>query len=127
MPLYTIWLHPDKGYIAFAVIHCLAGDILVSGSVYIAASFAMRDSSWIVTQPWRGAAVAVPLGVLTTALSEWHNVYRARSWQYMPAMPLVFGIGLSPLLQWLLVPIATLFVVRWKLLRRLRCRTPRLE
>jgi hypothetical protein len=30
----------------------------------------------------------------------------------MPAMPLLFGIGLSPLLQWLCVPAATLLLVR---------------
>jgi hypothetical protein len=27
-------------------------------------------------------------------------------------MPLVFGIGLAPLLQWLVVPVATLLIVR---------------
>ena len=39
-----------------------------------------------------------------TAWSEWYNVYRAGSWGYTASMPLIFGIGLSPLLQWLILP-----------------------
>jgi len=36
--------------------------------------------------------------------SEWHNVYRAGNWGNAASMPTVFGIGLSPLLQWLILP-----------------------
>ncbi len=32
------------------------------------------------------------------------NVYRAGSWGYTASMPMIFGIGLSPLLQWLILP-----------------------
>ena len=39
-----------------------------------------------------------------TARSEWYNVYRAGSWGYTTSMPMIFGIGLSPLLQWLVLP-----------------------
>ena len=39
-----------------------------------------------------------------TAWSEWYNVYRAGSWGYTASMPTIFGIGLSPLLQWLILP-----------------------
>ena len=39
-----------------------------------------------------------------TAWSEWYNVYRAGNWGYTASMPMIFGIGLSPLLQWLILP-----------------------
>jgi len=41
-----------------------------------------------------------------------YNVYEANAWAYSARMPLVFGIGLAPLLQWLVVPVATLLIVR---------------
>ena len=43
---------------------------------------------------------------------EWRNVYELSAWSYARAMPLVSGIGLSPLLQWFIVPIAVLFAYR---------------
>ena len=36
--------------------------------------------------------------------SEWYNVYRTGAWGYAPAMPTIYGIGLSPILQWLFIP-----------------------
>jgi hypothetical protein len=32
------------------------------------------------------------------------NVYRVGSWGYTASMPMIFGIGLAPLLQWLILP-----------------------
>jgi hypothetical protein len=37
-------------------------------------------------------------GFAFTVWSEWYNVYVLRSWAYAPAMPLVAGLGLAPLL-----------------------------
>lgn len=45
-------------------------------------------------------------GVAYTAFSEWLNVYRLGSWAYTQAMPLLGGIGITPLLQWVIVPVA---------------------
>ncbi len=39
-----------------------------------------------------------------TAWSEWYNVYQIGSWGYTASMPMIFGIGLTPLLQWLILP-----------------------
>ena len=49
-----------------------------------------------------------------TAWSEWYNVYRAGNWGYTASMPMIFGIGLSPLLQWLIIP--PVIVVAYKVL-----------
>jgi len=46
----------------------------------------------------------IVMGLGYTVFSEWYNVYRIGSWAYSDAMPLIFGIGLTPLLQWLVVP-----------------------
>ena len=112
LPLYTIWRDAEKGFIAFAVFHCLIGDVLISAGTYFSAAGLLRDIRWPISRPWSGALVSTPLGVLYTGWSEWYNVYRAGNWQYDDAMPLLFGIGLAPLLQWICVPYVTLFLVR---------------
>ena len=46
--------------------------------------------------------------------SEWLNLVIRKSWQYselMPVVPIV-DVGLSPLLQWVLLPPASLWVAR---------------
>ena len=43
-------------------------------------------------------------GLGFTIFSEWYNVYVVGAWAYQPTMPLVAGIGLTPLLQWVVVP-----------------------
>ena len=64
---------------------------------------------------------AIVLGIAYTNLSEWLNVQILRRWSYtaaMPVLPLV-GTGLTPLLQWLIVPgIAFAIIARQD--RRLR-------
>ena len=51
-------------------------------------------------------------GLGFTVFSEWYNVYILGAWAYQPAMPLVAGIGLTPLLQWVVVPTLMLFIAR---------------
>lgn len=111
LPLYGIWFEATVYEIAYAVLHCTAGDVLI-GLV----SFAL--AAWLVTLVHRkrqtdvvlfGAAII--FGVTYTVFSEWLNVYVRQSWSYSELMPLldlrVVSIGLSPILQWMILP--TLF------------------
>jgi hypothetical protein len=52
------------------------------------------------------AASAIALGVGFTAFSEWWHVEVKQSWAYTEAMATIgpTGIGLSPILQWVVVP-----------------------
>jgi hypothetical protein len=62
----------------------------------------------------RIGAMTIALGLVFTAYSEWVNVYVRGSWAYSPAMPIVpgLGVGLSPLLQWCVVPALALWRLR---------------
>jgi hypothetical protein len=55
-------------------------------------------------------------GLGYTVVSEWLNIVVRRSWAYSSLMPVVslfgFGIGLSPLLQWIVVPTLALYAAR---------------
>jgi hypothetical protein len=121
LPLYTIWSEPFRDQ-AFAVIHCTAGDLLIALCTLAAASFAAANPAWPQGRFWRVAAVTIVLGVAYAIFSEWLNVTIRASWAYSEWMPLVsaFGLqfGLSPLLQWVVIPAAAFAITR-----RLEART----
>ncbi len=107
MPLYTIWNEGSAAQIAFAVAHCTGGDLLIASATLLAALL-------VFGRGWPGDAAAarkvtiaaVALGIAYTVFSEWLNVNIRQAWAYndwMPVVPLL-GTGLSPLLQWLVVP-----------------------
>ena len=102
--LYTIWATKDRIDIAWSVLHCTVGDVLMALALFVVAGVALRRADWPTSRPWMGGAIVVTSAVAFTAWSEWYNVYRVGSWSYTASMPLIFGIGLSPLLQWLILP-----------------------
>jgi hypothetical protein len=117
VPLYTVWQSGSGPEIAYAALHCTAGDVIISAAGFGIAAVLLRDAEWVLTRPWAGGAIAIIAGLIYTAYSEWRNVYQLGSWAYTDAMPLVFGIGLAPLLQWLLIPVACILLPH-KLRRR---------
>lgn len=111
LPLYTIW-QADAATITFAVIHCTIGDALIAVAAYCLAAVVTRTGRWPMERPVLGASTAVAAGFLYTVFSEWLNVYVRASWAYAPEMPVLYGIGVTPLLQWLVVPAVMLLAFR---------------
>lgn len=114
LPLYTIWSQAPPGEIAFAVVHCTLGDVLIGAAALLIALLAVRAPA---LERWNWTAIgvlAVLLGVGYTVLSEWMNTTIRPSWQYSSLMPLVdiggVAIGLSPLAQWLVLPPLALYL-----------------
>ncbi len=113
VPLYTIWRDATPGQIAFAVVHCTGGDVLIAAASLVPALFIVGWRSWLEGRLAPFAVIVVALGMGYTIFSEWWNVDIARWWAYSELMPrLPWGTGLSPVLQWLVVPTAVLWWVR---------------
>jgi hypothetical protein len=110
--LYTIWSELDRWSVAWSLFHCSVGDVMIALALFALAGVALRRADWPVSQPWTGGAIVVAGAVAYTAWSEWYNVYRAGNWSYAASMPLIFGIGLAPLLQWLILPPILVFAYR---------------
>jgi len=102
--LYTIWAAADGMSIAWSLLHCTLGDVMIALAMFALAGILLRRVDWPASRPWPGGAIVVIGTMAFTAWSEWYNVYRAGNWGYAASMPMIFGIGLSPLLQWLLLP-----------------------
>lgn len=109
LPLYTIWRDGTPGEILFAVVHCVGGDALIAITA-LATALPPAGTGWPVARDVyrRVAAIAIVIGVGYTAFCEWLNTVVREAWAYsklMPVIPLIEA-GLSPILQWVLVPLS---------------------
>lgn len=99
-----------------AVLRCTQaafGDVLIGWVAYAVAAAWARDRWWLGTSHRRRAlTVLIGTGLLITGTLEWLNVYVWQRWAYSPDMPVVLGIGLTPLLQWLILPVLTVWLAR---------------
>jgi hypothetical protein len=106
LPLYTLGATGTWREIAFAVAHCTAGDLMIAAIALLCALLIAGNANWPVAGFTRVASLAVAAGVGYTVFSEWLNTTVRGSWAYADAMPVLplLGTGLTPLLQWLVVP-----------------------
>jgi hypothetical protein len=108
LPLYTIWHEGTPAELAFAVIHCTGGDILIALSSLVLALVLVGDARWPGCMYVAVAALAVTFGLGYTIFSEWLNIVVRKSWAYSDLMPVipVIDSGLSPVAQWIVLPVA---------------------
>ena len=112
LPLYTIAKSGSWGEIAFAVVHCTAGDVMIAALTLLAGLIVIGGSAWPGSGRMPVAVAAMALGAGYTIYSEWLNVIVRGNWTYadlMPTLP-VLGTGLAPLFQWIIVPTLVLWL-----------------
>ena len=116
LPLYTLWKSGTLSEKAFAVVHCTFGDMLIALSALALALVLAGDPKWPCARFWIVGVLAVIFGEIYTLFSERVNVFIRASWAYSDRMPIIavlgHDIGLSPLLQWIAVPIVSLSMLR---------------
>jgi hypothetical protein len=114
--LYTLWDEAQAAYIAFSIVHCTLGDVLIGGLALMLSLILLRERGAAHWRSGRVAALTVLLGAGYTVFSEWMNITILRSWTYSDRMPtLAFSevaVGVSPLLQWLFLPPLSLYLAR---------------
>lgn len=112
LPLYTLYRQGAPWEIAYAIAHCTAGDVLIGGAAYAVGSLVAGTIAWPRCRTVAGLAGTVLVALAYTVFSEWLNVNVRQSWAYSEFMPQLFGIGVSPLLQWIAVPAAATLASR---------------
>lgn len=95
------------------------GDVGIALASFAAASWWDRSVTWFVRLSNGALAAYLATGVLITITFEWYAIYMAGRWSYSELMPVVpfLHVGLAPLMQWIVLPMAALFF--------LRCHQPR--
>ena len=102
---------------AFAAGHCTLGDLVIAACALTLALLLAGVPRWPRDRFWPIAILTVAFGVAYTVFSEWLNVVVRAAWAYSDWMPIVSvagsKLGLSPPLQWIVVPSAAFTVMRW--------------
>ena len=106
LPLYTIWRTGTTRDLATAVVHCTLGDLSIALVTLSLALVVVGSTEWPAQQFSAVLATVVILSVGYTVYSEYLNTTVRQAWAYGPLMPTLpsIGTGLSPLLQWMVVP-----------------------
>lgn len=88
------------------------GDVVIALAAYGGVAAIVGSPAWLLRPRRAWVASYLVAGVTGTVLLEILNVQHWGRWAYARAMPRVFGVGVAPLAQWLVVPLVTLWVVR---------------
>lgn len=82
------------------------GDVGIALSAYACAAATQRASLWVLRPRAEGWLAYLVFGLLVTVAFEYLGTGLLQRWAYGTAMPTlpVLGTGMSPVLQWLLVP-----------------------
>jgi hypothetical protein len=104
------------------------GDAVIAVTAFWGVAALTRSRAWILTPTGTQLLAFVGIGVVTIAMELLATQVLGR-WVYSPTMPIVpiVNVGLSPLLQWMIVPLLMVWIVRRqlagaRLLRRQRDR-----
>jgi hypothetical protein len=121
-PLYAGMADTPHALVTRACLQATFGDVAIMLLAHGAVAAIAHSRRWIVAPRGWQLALFVSIGVSITAAIEWLATrgYWIAQWTYLATMPLVpgAGIGLAPLLQWVVLPLLTVWLVRRQLGRR---------
>lgn len=114
LPLYTLWEQSHWTYILFSLLHCTAGDLLIALIVFEIMAVLNGTRHWFIHASSLNGMLFTGIGLAYTIYSELHNVNITRAWSYTNYMPLIpwFNVGLTPFLQWLILPTVIVRLMR---------------
>ena len=114
LPLYTLWQAGTPRELVVAVLHCTAGDIVIAMTSLALALAAIGSGDWPSRRCGSVLIGIVTIGVVYAVYSEYMNTAVRYAWTYSELMPIVPGLrtGVSPLLQWLVLPTVALWFAR---------------
>ena len=90
------------------------GDVGFALSAFWLASFTAQSRSWFIKPKVLHLLIYLGTGIALTIGFEYYYTNISLRWSYSDLMPLVppFGTGLSPLLQWIIIPVLVLWFTR---------------
>jgi hypothetical protein len=88
-----------------------AADVALLGLCFVIAALVARDAAWPLHPTSKAMATFFALCLFATAAIE-HWAIAIRRWSYGDDMPMIFGVGALPLLQWVLIPALSVLAFR---------------
>lgn len=93
------------------------GDVGFALAAYWITALFARSRSWVLHPAPKDILIFLSVGIVLTIGFEYYYTNISLRWTYSELMPLVppFGTGLSPLLQWIIIPILVLWFTQRQL------------
>lgn len=125
VPLHLTWEvaqisaydFPEAGLVKNAIGCFLPslGDGLMTLMIYWGGWLVFRESHWILSPGAMGYLFMLAAGLILAVAVEWNALYRTGAWAYGEEMFLVpgLGVGFLPVLQMLILPPLTAFLLQW--------------
>lgn len=115
MPLFIFKGQSDFYTMNWICTRASLGDAFITLTAFVAAMNYAKASNWYVSRSRKNLAIYLLVGIIITVFLEWLNTEVLDNWQYgeaMPTLPLL-GTGLSPLMQWVFLPLVILGLLRF--------------
>ena len=114
MPLFTGFA--DFQYYQ-VILHCIKatfGDVVISLVAFAGACLIARSRMWIILTKNSGVVAFLAIGLVITIVFELLATGPLNRWEYGELMPMVpvIGVGVSPVAQWIIVPLLQLWFVK---------------
>ena len=93
-------------------------DAGISVTAFVTVAAIAKSRRWIFRPNWWQVGIFILMGIIITIITDVIATKVLNLWQYGEAMPTlpVLGTGLSPLLQWLIIPPLIIWFVKRQLL-----------
>ena len=113
-PLYSSLRDASHPEAVWMCTRATVGDVATGLAAYASGALAQRDRLWILHPRARGWLAYLLAGLAITVVFEALGTGPLRRWTYGPQMLTlpILGTGLSPLLQWLLIPPLAVWLTR---------------
>ena len=122
MILHFIWEMAQGGLfvglreqpLAQAAVRCskaTLGDLVITAVAFTFAALTVRRMHWPLMNSFVAPAVFVATGLVITIAFEYFALATSR-WAYEPEMPTLLGVGISPIAQWIVIPLLQLPLFR---------------
>lgn len=99
---------------AEAAVRCFKatlGDLVITAIAFASAALTVRRIDWPLVKSFVAPAVFIAVGLVITIAFE-HFALATSRWAYAPEMPTLFGVGISPIAQWIVIPLVELPLFR---------------
>ncbi len=114
VPWFSGMMEASHGAVVWLCTRATGGDVLILLAGFWLASIVRGHRRWLLRGERKPAVIVIVTGVVVTVALEWLATGPLDRWSYAGSMPVVplIGVGLAPLLQWLLLPPLILWLAR---------------
>lgn len=100
------------GNFVVCMIYCASVDVFITIGLFAGVALVYKEKRWFLHPTKAHVAILLALSVVFNVFVEYFNVYVTKDWAYSQSMPVFFGIGLLPGLQWIVIPLLLLLTCR---------------